>query len=94
MVSGRLGVKVVPGASHTALAGWLGADLKVRVAKPPKKGKANRELEALLGESLGLAAGSVRVIRGHTSARKLIEVDGLSDAVVRQRLNAHLGTST
>lgn len=83
----RLPVKVVPNASRSAIAGWLGDELKVRVAQPPEKNRANREVEALLGAALGLPVANVRVVRGHTSPRKLIEIDGLTMPELRQRLD-------
>jgi len=87
----RLPVKVVPNASRSAIAGWLGDELKIRVAQPPEKNRANREVEALLGAALELPASSVRVVRGHSSPRKLVEVDGLPAAEVRQRLDRLTG---
>jgi len=82
----RLAVKVVPGASRSAIAGWLGDALKVRVSAPPERGKANAALEALLARALGLAPERVRIVAGHGAARKVVEVDGLSDAEIRARL--------
>lgn len=84
----RLRVKIVPGASRTELAGWLGEELKIRIASPADKGKANRELEAFLGELLELPAAAVRILRGHGSARKAIEIAGLSQVEVLARLEA------
>ena len=37
----ELEVKVVPGASRSEVTGWLGDSLKIRVAAPPERGKAN-----------------------------------------------------
>lgn len=84
----RLGVKVVPGASRTEIAGWLGDELKIRVSQPPEKGKANRQVEEILCRALSLPAGSVRIVRGTSSPRKLLEIAGLSMADIRTRLAA------
>ncbi len=65
-------VKVVPGASRDRLAGVLGEALKVQVAAPPEKGKANTAVETLLADALGISARSVSVTRGHTSPRKTV----------------------
>jgi uncharacterized protein YggU (UPF0235/DUF167 family) len=79
-------VKVVPGASRDSLAGWLGDALKVRVAAAPEKGKANAAVERMLARALGLPPKSVRIVAGVTSTRKTMEIDGLSAAEVRARL--------
>jgi hypothetical protein len=79
-------VKVVPGAASSEVTGWLGQTVKLRVAARPEKGKANAVVVALLAETLGVSADAVRVVTGHTSPRKLIEVDGLSAEELRRRL--------
>jgi uncharacterized protein YggU (UPF0235/DUF167 family) len=81
-----LPVKVIPNAPRTAVAGWLGEALKVRVQAPPVEGRANAALCAGLAERLGLPGSAVRVARGTTASRKLVRIDGLDLAAVRQRL--------
>lgn len=85
-LSARLKIKVVPGSSRSQLSGWLGDALKVRVAAPPEKGKANAALVALLAKHLGLPRKSVEVVAGHTSQQKTIEIHGLSMAQVKRQL--------
>lgn len=82
----KLKVKVVPGASRAGVHGWLGDSLKVRVTASPEKGRANKEVEALIGKALDVRPGAVRIVSGRTSPRKVLEVDGLSNAEIRQRL--------
>jgi hypothetical protein len=82
----HLRVKVVAGASRDAIAGWLGDALKVRVSAAPERGKANAAVEALIARALGLPRGSVRVVAGETVPRKLVEIAGLTEAEVRERL--------
>jgi uncharacterized protein len=83
----RLPIKVVPGSSRSAIVGWLGDTLKVRVTAPPERGKANLAVEALLREALGLSAGATRIVSGASSPRKVVEIVGLSEQEVRQRLS-------
>lgn len=71
-----LAIKVVPGASRTAIAGPLGDRLKVRVAAPPEGGKANRMLVEVLREWLGVR--DVEIVVGRSSAEKTVRVLGLS----------------
>lgn len=85
-VTVRLPIKVVPGSSRDSVEGWLGDTLKVRVTAPPERGKANAAVEKLVARVLGLPTGSTRVVAGHTSARKLLEIDGPSEAEIHDRL--------
>jgi uncharacterized protein (TIGR00251 family) len=86
----RLAVKVVPGARRDQIAGWLGDALKLRVAAPPEQGRANAAVEALLTAALGLKRGQVRIVAGHGSPRKTVEIDGLD----RSTLDARLARAT
>jgi uncharacterized protein (TIGR00251 family) len=83
----KLPLKVVPGSSRTQIAGWLGDALRVKVAAPPERGKANAAVEELLAEVLGLPRGAVKIVSGATSARKVVEIVGLSEAEIRRRLS-------
>lgn len=73
---------MVPKASRTRVVGWMGGRLKVQVAAPPERGKANAAVEELLR---GLLGAAVRVVAGETSPLKVVEVD-LSEAELRARL--------
>lgn len=84
----QLPVKVIPNAPRTAVAGWLGDALKVRVQAPPVEGRANAALCAGLAQLLGLPGAAVSVARGTTASRKLLRIQGLDVATVRQRLAA------
>jgi uncharacterized protein (TIGR00251 family) len=79
-------VKVVPRASRDELAGWHDGVLKARVAAVPQDGKANAALEALLAERLGVRKSAVRVAAGHASPRKRVEIEGLEQSEVHERL--------
>lgn len=82
----RLFVKVVPGASGSQVAGRHGDRLKVRVAAMAQRGAANRALESLLAERLGLAARAVRVVSGLTNAHKTVQIVGLAPEAVARLL--------
>ena len=83
----RLQVKVVPSSSRDRVAGWLGEVLKVRVTAPAERGRANSAVEATIAEALGLPKGSIRVVHGRTSPRKIVEIVGLSEAEILRRLS-------
>ena len=77
MSTTKLSVKVVPGASRTEIAGWLGESLKIRVAAPPEGGKANQAVLALLAEILSVQLSQMEIINGQTQSRKVIAIEGL-----------------
>lgn len=70
----ELRLKVVPGASRSALAGILGDRLKLRIAAPPEAGKANRAVIELLER--WLKDTSITLIAGQTHAEKTVLVAG------------------
>jgi uncharacterized protein (TIGR00251 family) len=82
----RISVKAVPGASRDQIVGPLGDRLKIKVAAPPEGGKANAAIGALIAGALGLRPRQVEVVAGHASAEKVVEVRGLPEAQVRERL--------
>jgi len=79
-------VKVVPGASRDRLAGVHGDALKIQVAAPPERGKANAAVEALLAFLLGVPIRSVEVVRGHSSPRKIVRVSGVAKEAASAKL--------
>lgn len=83
----RLAVKVVPGASRSAISGWLGEELKLRIQAPPEKGKANKSVLKLLATTLGIPVKSMRIIRGQSSAHKIIELSGVTPAALARAVD-------
>lgn len=71
-----LTVKVIPGSSRTEIVGCLGQMLKVKVAAPPEKGKANKALTDFLAKTLNLKKSAVEVTSGHTSCIKQLFLAG------------------
>lgn len=75
----KLEVEVAPRSRKPGVVGRRGGALRVRVASPPEGGRANKELVALVARFLGVKRGAVSVVRGATSRRKLLEVEGLAE---------------
>lgn len=69
-----LTIHAVPGAKASRVAGLHGDALKIQVAAPPEKGRANSELVALLAGLLGVPRASVSVAKGESSRRKVVLV--------------------
>ena len=86
MSTTKLSVKVVPGASRTEIAGWLGESLKIRVAAPPEGGKANQAVLAILAEVLSVQLSQMEIISGQTQPRKVIAIEGLEADEMKQCL--------
>ncbi len=79
-------VKVVPGSSRTVIAGVLGGMLKVKIAAPPEKGKANKALIDFLAGKLGLKKRTVKIVTGRTNAVKTVEVAGCTAELAGEKL--------
>jgi hypothetical protein len=81
-----LAVRVSPGAGRREIVGFAGDVLRVRVTEAPEGGRANRAVQALLAEALGVPPAAVELARGGASRDKLFRVGALSIAEVRARL--------
>lgn len=79
-------VKVVPGASRNRIAGVLGGAIRVSVAAPPEKGRANQAVAETLARFLNLPLRSVTLLRGQTAPRKQFLLAGIDAQDVRHRL--------
>jgi len=68
-------VKVTPRAAKSEVVGKMAdGTLKVRIAAPPEKGKANAALCDLLARHFGVDSRAVSVVSGQSSSRKLVEI--------------------
>jgi uncharacterized protein (TIGR00251 family) len=83
-----IGVKVVPNSSRDEVVGMLGDLLKIKVAKPPADGAANRAVESLIAKTIGVAASRVSVASGHRQAIKRVLVRGVTAAEVEMKIKA------
>lgn len=85
-----LPVRVIPRASKTAIAGWRGDAVLVRLAAPPVEGAANDALVAYLARALGVPRRQVSIVAGHKSRDKRVAIDGLTEGDVSARVSAIL----
>jgi uncharacterized protein (TIGR00251 family) len=79
-------VKVVPGSSRTQITGILGEMLKIKVAAPPEKGKANQSLIAFLAKLLGLKKNDIEIVSGKTNPVKVLRISGTDPVMVKSLL--------
>ncbi len=72
-------VKVIPRSAKTEIAGEMAdGTLKVKIAAPPEKGKANEVLCAFLAGHYGVPRNAVTIVSGHSAALKLVRIGGTS----------------
>ena len=78
--------KIVPGSSRTAVAGVLDNMIKIKVAAPAEKGKANQCLIAFLAKRLGTKKHAVTILAGQTHPIKHVQIAGVSAETLLERL--------
>lgn len=69
-----LTIHVQPGAKVSEIAGEHGEALKIRLAAPPRDGKANEALIAFLAERLAVPRRAVTLQSGASSRHKIVAV--------------------
>ncbi len=67
-------VTLQPRARSDEIAGVHADRLKIRITAPPVDGKANKYLCHFLARKLGIAASSIRILRGETSRTKRLSI--------------------
>jgi uncharacterized protein (TIGR00251 family) len=79
----ELRIKVVAGARRSAIVGQWGDRLKLRVAAPAERGKANEAVVNLLRSWLGV--NDITIVAGHWHSEKAVRIVGLR-AISEQHL--------
>ena len=80
----RIAIHVTPKSVREAIAGWRGDELSVAVTAPPEDGKASAAACAVVAKALGVPKSHVRVVRGHTSRHKQLQIDSVDDAALER----------
>jgi uncharacterized protein (TIGR00251 family) len=70
----KIAVTVKPNAKKAEVTKLSDAEYRVAVRPPAQDGKANEAVIDLLADYFGIAKSSVKIIRGHSSRHKLLEV--------------------
>jgi uncharacterized protein (TIGR00251 family) len=78
----RVAVHVTPKSGRDEVVGWRGDELAVRVRATAEAGKANAAVCRVIATALDVPKSSVRVVRGHTSRHKLLDVEGADAASI------------
>lgn len=85
-----LRLHVQPGAGRTTVTGRHGDALKVKVAAPPDKGRANDACVELIAELAGVKPAEVELTSGGSSRSKRFKVAGVDAADLSRRLELAL----
>jgi len=88
----RLTVRLTPRGGADRIDGWdTDAEgrpvLKARVRAAPTDGEANKALLTLIARALTVSKSDVMIARGAASRLKTLEIEGLSEAEIRTRLD-------
>jgi hypothetical protein len=81
-----ISLHVQPRARKTEIVGVHGESLKIKVAAPPVEGAANEELVRFFAAFFGVPQSRVRLKQGAQSRRKVVEIDGASEAELTEIL--------
>jgi len=68
----QITVRVIPGSSRSDVE--PGDPWRVHVHARPAEGKANEELLQILSRHFGVARSAVRILHGHASRNKTVEI--------------------
>ena len=70
----KIFVKAKPGAREAGVERLDATHFNVAVKEPPIQGKANAAILRALVEYFQVGAGCVRIVSGHTSRQKIVEI--------------------
>ncbi|MCZ6451834.1 MAG: DUF167 domain-containing protein [Deltaproteobacteria bacterium] len=76
-MAARIWVTVKPRAKTEGVRKTDDGQYIATVHAPPQEGKANKALIELLANYFSVPKSSVRIVRGQTGRRKLIEIDSM-----------------
>lgn len=82
----RITVLAKPRAKVSRIVRVTGLAVEVALAAVPAEGAANAELIEVLARALGVPKRDLSLVRGASSKHKAVEVVGLTEAEVAERL--------
>ncbi|MHC4841076.1 MAG: DUF167 domain-containing protein [Planctomycetota bacterium] len=88
-VDGAVGMKlrVTPGARRSRIKGVHAGALKLSVAEPPEKGKANDGVIRLLAKALDIPAKNIEITSGLASQNKAAVLVGIDEPTLQQTIS-------
>jgi uncharacterized protein len=86
----RFSAIIQPRSSKNEISGLYNSSLKIRLTSPPVDGAANKTCVKFLARWLGVSPSRVRIVSGLSSKNKIIEIDGMNEAVFLKTLTAKI----
>ena len=83
-------VRVQPRNRQESIVGCWNQALKVRLTAPPIEDRANRQLVELLADSLAVPRASIKILSGHRSRLKTVQILSLSRKDLESRVTPYL----
>ncbi|RLB12395.1 MAG: YggU family protein [Deltaproteobacteria bacterium] len=80
----KIRVKVIPGASKNQIVGLEDGLVRIKIAAPPVKGKANKTLRDYLAKRLRVKKGDIEITSGEHSRVKTVSITGMDEEEVIQ----------
>lgn len=71
----QIWVNVKPQARKEGVTQLPSGDYRVSVSAPPQNGKANQALIDLLARYFAVPKSTIKILRGNSARRKLIQID-------------------
>jgi uncharacterized protein len=84
----RISIKVQPNAGRNEVVGSTNGVWKMKIAAPPDKGKANKELIEFLSDTLEVRKDSIVILKGETSHNKVVAIEGLALVEIEKKLRS------
>lgn len=85
-MTARITVRATPRSGRDSIAVGAGGVLSVHVTAAPDEGKANAAVCRVVADALGVPKTAVTVVRGRAARVKTLEIAGLSEEQVAERL--------
>lgn len=71
----KISLTVKPNARHAGVEKISDTEFRVAVRAPAQEGAANRAVIEALAEFFAVPKSTIRIVRGQSSRKKLIEID-------------------
>jgi uncharacterized protein (TIGR00251 family) len=79
----RFDIRVIPRSPRTAIEPARDGRVVIRVTAPPVDDAANEAVVALLARTFHVPRSAVRIVAGLTQRNKRVEIDGVSEDLLR-----------